>query len=288
MKDVNITIGRFQPFTKGHLRMCQDGYDKNGYPTVVMMITNKRPDARHPFSDALIKKEIEIVKKSSDAIEEVLMVPNADIVKAGQLLKDNGYVAHLWLCGDDRVEAYDKQANNQKYREQGGYPEDFKTYTGSGRVEGVSGTVAREAIKDGDEKAFAQVMPKGTVRLLKDFRDEITKIQESHQSLSMFLTTAYESILSKKPGIYKELSVGNVRVGDVLRLKSEEELKDHVDETGMISVGGMRIWLSMRKYLGKTAKILEIDKIMSSPKTFVRIDIDGGNFWWPMEIFVRP
>ena len=286
MKDVNITIGRFQPFTKGHLRMCQDGYDKNGYPTVVMMITNKRPDARHPFSDALIKKEIEIVKKSSDAIEEVLMVPNADIVKAGQLLKDNGYVAHLWLCGDDRVEAYDKQANNQKYREQGGYPEDFKTYTGSGRVEGVSGTVAREAIKDGDEKAFAQVMPKGTVRLLKDFRDEITKIQESHQSLSMFLTTAYESILSKKPGIYKELSVGNVRVGDVLRLKSEEELKDYTNSDGLISYNGLTILNGMMKYLGKPAKVSNVEAHRNS--IVVKIDIDKNAFWWPIEVFTKP
>lgn len=286
MKDVNITIGRFQPFTKGHLRMCQDGYDKNGYPTVVMMITNKRPDARHPFSDALIKKEIEIVKKSSDAIEEVLMVPNADIVKAGQLLKDNGYVAHLWLCGDDRVEAYDKQANNQKYREQGGYPEDFKTYTGSGRVEGVSGTVAREAIKDGDEKAFAQVMPKGTVRLLKDFRDEITKIQESHQSLSMFLTTAYESILSKKPGIYKELSAGNVRVGDVLRLKSKEELKDYTNSDGLISYNGLTILNGMMKYLGKPAKVSNVEAHRNS--IVVKIDIDKNAFWWPIEVFTKP
>jgi hypothetical protein len=180
MKDVNLTIGRFQPFTKGHLRMCQDGYDKNGYPTVVLMITNKRPDARHPFSDNLIKKEIETVKKSSDAIEAVLMVSNADIVKAGQLLKDNGYTAHLWLCGDDRVEAYNRQAENPKYREQGGYPEDFQTYTGSGRVEGVSGTAAREALKDGDEKRFKDVMPKGTEKLFNEFRNEISKVQESN------------------------------------------------------------------------------------------------------------
>lgn len=180
MKDVNMTIGRFQPFTRGHLQMVLDGEKKNGLPAVVLMIQNKKPDARHPFSDSLVKKEIDLLKKHYP-IEDVILVSNADIVKAGQTLNESGYTAHLWLCGDDREAAYKKQAENPKYREQGSYPEDFTTYTGTGRIEGVSGTAAREAIATSDLKAYKKVMPEGTDRLFSAFQEEMLEINESSE-----------------------------------------------------------------------------------------------------------
>lgn len=187
MKPVNMTIGRFQPFTKGHLQMLKDGFDYNGLPAVVLMIQNKKPDARHPFSDHLIRKEIELLKKSNSCIADVLLVSNADIVKAGQLLTDHGYQAQLWLCGDDREAAYKKQAENPKYRSQGGHPDTFTTYTGTGRVEGVSGTAAREAIKSDDIQAYKKVMPVGTERLFDSFREELESVKENATSLSDYL-----------------------------------------------------------------------------------------------------
>lgn len=216
MTDVNLTIGRFQPFTKGHLQMCKDGYDKNGFPTVVLMITNKRPDSRHPFSNDLVAKELEIVKKNYPFVEDIFLVSNADIVKAGQLLKENGYTAHLWLCGDDRESQYKRMTSNPKYREQGGYPDDFTTYTGTGRTEGVSGTAVREAIKNGDRETFKKLMPKGTDKLFKEFEDEISKVNESYQPLSEYLL---ESILSKKTDMYDKSNPDDPatwKVGDIL------------------------------------------------------------------------
>jgi cytidyltransferase-like protein len=188
MEQVNMTIGRFQPFTVGHLRMCEDGFKKNGLPVVILMISNKKFDSKHPFTDSLIEKELEIVKKNYKFIQDVLWVTNADIVKAGQLLGEHDYQAQLWLCGDDREEAYRKQAHNPKYREQGGYPEDFTTYTGSGRTEGVSGTAVRKSIQNDDRKAFDNLMPKGTGKLFDEFKEEISKVSESNsQSLVDFL-----------------------------------------------------------------------------------------------------
>lgn len=180
MKEVNMTIGRFQPFTKGHLQMLIDGQKKNGLPAVILMIQNKKPDSRHPFSDELVKKELDIVKKNYPyLIEDIFLVSNADIVKNGKLLQEHGYRAELWLCGDDREAPYKKMAENQKYRTEGGYPESFTTYTGTGRVEGVSGTAAREALKAGDQKAFDSLVPKGASKLFKEFQDEISSVKES-------------------------------------------------------------------------------------------------------------
>lgn len=198
MKEVNMTVGRFQPFTKGHLQMLLDGQDKNGLPAVVMMIQNKRPDSRHPFSDDLVEQELEIVKKSYPGlIEDIILVSNADMVKNGNTLADKGYQAQLWLCGDDREAPYKRMAENERYRSEGGYPDAFTTFTGTGRVEGVSGTAAREAIKTGDKKAFKATMPKGTERLFDKFVEEISKVNESwYQSLSDYIC---EFVVSRSP-----------------------------------------------------------------------------------------
>ena len=183
-----MTIGRFQPFTKGHLQMCKDGYEKNNLPCVIMMIENKKYDEKHPFSDKLMKKEIELIKMRYKFIEDVIPVKSADIVKAGQALYDSGYEPHLWLCGDDRVAQYDRMISKEQYRIDGHLPEDFATYTGKGRTEGVSGTAAREALKNDDLQAFKRIMPEGTDRLFNDMRDELLNVvKEGYTSLSDFL-----------------------------------------------------------------------------------------------------
>lgn len=183
-----MTIGRFQPFTKGHLQMCKDGYEKNNLPCVIMMIENKKYDEKHPFSDKLMEKEIELIKMRYKFIEDVIPVKSADIVKAGQALYDSGYEPQLWLCGDDRVAQYDRMISKEQYRIDGHLPENFATYTGKGRTEGVSGTAAREALKNDNLQAFKRIMPEGTDRLFNDMRDELLKVvKEGYTSLSDFL-----------------------------------------------------------------------------------------------------
>ena len=56
MKKVNITIGRFQPFTKGHMKCVEAAYNELGIPTIVCMINVKddKVDEKHPFPSSLI------------------------------------------------------------------------------------------------------------------------------------------------------------------------------------------------------------------------------------------
>ena len=188
MKQVNLTIGRFQPFTNGHLRMCRDGYLKNGLPTVVCMIATKKPDSKHPFSNDLIQRELEIVSEKYPEILDVILVNRADIVETGQALHDHGYEPKLWLCGDDRVQKYRQQAKNQKYHTDGYLPDDFDVYTGTGRIEGVSATEVRNALRSNDYHKFIELMPKGTDKMFNMFRDELLKVTETqHISLSDYL-----------------------------------------------------------------------------------------------------
>ena len=51
MKKVNITIGRFQPFTKGHMKCVEEAYKELSVPTIVCMINVKdeKVDEKHPY-----------------------------------------------------------------------------------------------------------------------------------------------------------------------------------------------------------------------------------------------
>ncbi len=199
-KPCNIALGRFQPFTKGHLQMLQDGYDKNGYPAVVFMIANKKFDEKHPFSDDLIAKEMTIVKKNYKFIADIIPADSADIVKIGNKLSELGYEAHLWLCGDDREAQFKRQAENPKYQGLGGFPADFTTYTGTGRVDGVSGTAVRTALRNDDKDTFKKLIPKGVDVMFDDFKYAINKINERWhmKSLSEYICEALVNKPTKK------------------------------------------------------------------------------------------
>ena len=77
-----------------------------------------------------------------------------------------------------------------------------------------------------------------------------------------------------------------MRVGDVLRLKSKEELKDYTNSDGLISYNGLTILNGMMKYLGKPAKVSNVEAHRNS--IVVKIDIDKNAFWWPIEVFTKP
>lgn len=192
MKDCNIALGRFQPFTKGHLQMLKDGYDKNGYPAVVFMISNKKFDSKHPFSDELIRKELDVVKKKYSFIADVLPATNANIVEMGKTLHEGGYVPHLWLCGDDRETQFKRQATNPKYQDEGFLPNDFTTYTGTGRIEGVSGTAVRNALKEDNKDLFITLVPDGVGKMYDEFKKEIDKITEQMLNINNFISVYEE------------------------------------------------------------------------------------------------
>ena len=181
--------------------MLKDGYNKNGYPAVVFMISNKKYDDKHPFSDELIDKEMDIIKKKYPFVAETVPANNADIVKIGQKLNELGYEAHLWLCGDDREAQFKRQTSNSKYRDAGHFPDDFTTYTGTGRTEGVSGTAVRNALKDGDRKKFTSLVPDGVSVLFDDMKAEIDNINESYMDINLYIDNYEQQHKSTKATI---------------------------------------------------------------------------------------
>ena len=79
-------VGRTQPFTLGHQSILEALYKENGYPTVLCLIHNTKFDSKHPFSDDLIKKEIDTCLRSKDFYQDIIWVKNAAIDKIGEEL----------------------------------------------------------------------------------------------------------------------------------------------------------------------------------------------------------
>ena len=187
MKKVNICLGRFMPFTKGHYKMIEYGLKYNGLPTIVFMISNKKMDKKHPFSDELIQKEMDMLKKSLKGIENTVYVNSADIVKLGQWCYENNYEPQFWITGSDRLAAYKRQAENPKYQDLGHFPSSFTTLEVPRTDEDISATKVREAIMNDDLATFKKMMPNGTEKLFNEFKEALSQVKESHISLLDFI-----------------------------------------------------------------------------------------------------
>lgn len=190
MKDVDIIVGRLQPPTLGHQSLLEALYKENGYPVVLCLIHNIKFDAKHPFDDKLIEKEINTCWKGKDFYQDIIWVKNAAIDKIGEELKKKDYSAHLWGCGIDREKMYKAMASNPKYITD--FPDDFKVFVvkrddTSSAVDGISATKVREAIKNDDKAEFVKMMPDGAEKLFDEFKEALSKVNESHCSLEDYI-----------------------------------------------------------------------------------------------------
>lgn len=215
LKQVKVILGRFQPFTLGHLKIATytdlQGPDKEQsdvlreqpdlkeiakLPTVILSIltTKEKVDSRHPFEAELVKEELEIVKKNYKEIENVLYVKSADICAWGELIKQNGYQAAVWITGSDEFQMYKGMAikvpeyeeHNRDNRDcKDAYTKSFyveevkRTEDASDFVSTISGTKVRESLKNNDKELFAKMMPKGTDYLFDKFREALLNAPEA-------------------------------------------------------------------------------------------------------------
>ena len=212
---INIAIGRFMPFTQGHLNMIIEG----DAPCIVYRINSsktaedtskikvkgkvvKKDEVKHaieyidnngdgklsetekeilkrPFTNALIEKELEIVKQANKKyFVDVIYVRNAyeAIADFAYKVSQGLYEPQYLMCGDDRVDTYTKMIESDKPWKTADGQEcenvlkgKMTVNIGKGRTEGVSGTAVRQAIIKGDKSAFTKIMPNGADRMFDDF-----------------------------------------------------------------------------------------------------------------------
>ena len=163
MQKVNIVIGRFQPFTKGHLKCVEMAWDELHVPTVICMINTKddKVDERKPFPSSLLVPLYNEAFKKDERIEKVVLVSNADIVKIAEACRAEGYEICSWTCGTDRYDDYKKMS--EKYGEKAGLTDDFQVLEVKRSDEDISATKVRQALLNDDKKTFDQMTPFGTL-----------------------------------------------------------------------------------------------------------------------------
>ena len=232
MEKLNMTIGRFQPFTQGHLNMINEGdgpcivyrinssgkmpetlkgfkvggrvIKADSVKTVANYIDNPEGDLttqekellKRPFTNELIEKELEIVKKNNKNIIDVIPVINMfdALIQFNKFMTDNAdqYEPQFLMCGDDRADAYAE--NIDKYDELDDAWQSskkipnllkgkLKVNIGKGRTEGVSGTDVRKAILNKDKSAFEKIMPKGVGKMFDEFVEAFDKFKGQLQGL---------------------------------------------------------------------------------------------------------
>jgi len=165
MTKVNIVIGRFQPFTVGHLKCCTNVYKQRGLKTVLCVIDTTKADAKHPFVTKMMWSAFKSLAKQYDEIEDVVLVKSADILKIGEAVASKGYSVETWSCGSDRIDAYTRMC--KKYAPEVDVIEIHRDDSD------VSSTQVRALIKAGKEDQFKELTPKPMHKLFNQFKDAL-------------------------------------------------------------------------------------------------------------------
>ena len=275
MKKLNMTIGRFQPFTQGHLNMVNEGegpcivyrinssnktierkkkgikigsksWSDESVNKVITYIDNPTGDLteqekellKRPFTNELIDKELELVKKANKNIIDVIPVINMfeALARFNKFILDHSdeYEPGYWMCGDDRVDdyselidKYDKLAITRGGEEYENVVKGkLKTNIGKGRTAGVSGTAVRKSILTKDKAAFEKIMPKGAGSLFNDFIKAFDEFKEQLQNIikehKMMTLKEYinESLHDNKDIDYKKY-LNNDTFFDIITLNTE-------------------------------------------------------------------
>jgi cytidyltransferase-like protein len=179
LKEVNLIVGRFQPFHNGHLKMAKHMKEKNNLPCIIAVIhPGHNKSGKSPFHQDLVSKYMEsISKQNPELIEGFYMAPRGLLGVLYGKAKELGFKIKAVAAGDDRMEDYKKQVDYLK-KAGGDFPEDIQVIE-TPRV--TSGTEVRKAIENEDFLAFKKLVPPGVSALYNQLLSAMTgkAIQES-------------------------------------------------------------------------------------------------------------
>ncbi len=170
---VNVIMGRFQPFHSGHLNMAKEMKEKNGYPTVALVVyPGHNKSGKSPFNEGTIKRYMDAVVNNNDEIESYLIMNRGLLGSGIAKLIDKGYDPILIGAGPDRVDDYKKQVDYLKMSDLKDQISDKLKLRETPRV--MSGTEVRQALEDGDFSKFKKMVPKEISNL---FNDLVTSVK---------------------------------------------------------------------------------------------------------------
>lgn len=178
-KPVNIFVGRFQPFTLGHVKVFEQMYKKNGYPVVVFLVRSGKPDPeKKPFNEDLQQAMFAEMTKQYPFLEAAFVVPNGGIDTLFAAARP-AYEPMMWGYGTDRKKAYDFMINKPSYREELGVNPNFTGFEIARTDDDVSASKVRNALVVDDETTFKKMTPKSVHKFYKTLQNTLPQIKEN-------------------------------------------------------------------------------------------------------------
>ena len=241
MKRVNILVGRFQPFTKGHYVCVETAKKLKNLTTVICMIDTpeSKVDKRHPFTTDLMLYTYNSLFSNDPNIEKVVPVKNADIVKIADGLRNYGYEIASWTCGTDRYDSYSRMG--YKYKEPAGLTDDFEVIEVKRGDDDISATKARTCLLNNDKQAFDSFLPTGvtfTDEMFSELKQQIDKVYDVSENMKRNLTLENRiALLEKKLFEAKELDHNSINdTLDNLKYVSPNVRLDKTDFDSIVNI----------------------------------------------------
>lgn len=181
---VNIFVGRFQPFTKGHSKVINTLYKQNGYPIVIFLVKSKRrkkgDEFKRPYDEELQLEMLKKVKKDLP-IEEVYIINQAAIDVLFDKLRADDYEPVLWGTGSDRLKGYGAQVHKEEYRNDLNVRPDFDTFEIERDDNDISATQVRHALLDGDYESFEKLTPDAIHEMYDKLKIELEQSMSNNE-----------------------------------------------------------------------------------------------------------
>jgi cytidyltransferase-like protein len=173
-KEVNVIIGRFQPFHIGHLQMAKKLKEENGLSTFVIVVyAGHNKSKKSPFNQEMIKQYMDaVVADNKDSLEGYMIVDRGLLGSAINKMVEIGYQPHLVGVGDDRKEDFEKQFDYIKRSDLiNRLPKEFALVS---TPRTTSATEVRNKIKEDDFAALKKLLPKPVLNLYKSLQTAVS------------------------------------------------------------------------------------------------------------------
>jgi hypothetical protein len=165
-KEVNIVIGKFQPFNNGHLKLIKKANQTNGLPVVIMVVNGSKNFIKGEVMDRMMS----IVSNELPDIIDSYKYIDDDLLSSVINSLGNKYNPKTLTIGSKRLDNYLLQSRSLKKRKK--LDKDFVLQTAPEWVNN------KEILKDLGEKnylSFKKNVPKG----LASIWEELTRCYES-------------------------------------------------------------------------------------------------------------
>ena len=178
-KPVNIFVGRFQPFTLGHVKVFEKMYKQNGLPVVVFLVRGGKPDPeKRPFDETLQQAMFAKMAKQYPFLETAIVVPNGAIDTLYAHARP-AYEPMMWGFGTDRKKSYNAMITKDRYRQELDVDPSFKGFEIKRTDDNISASKVRNALKIDDEKAFKKMTPKSIHKFYIPLQNILQPIKEN-------------------------------------------------------------------------------------------------------------